>query len=161
MRVKSPYNKKCNRAYIVLFEQNVARRIRKCECASEFGFALLLRFVQLEAALKIIRYWERAKDGWPDRLDFLHANWKPLRDLKATDKSKYDTLIGAGGQSLREARNRIAHEGHCLDQKQYDSFASVADWALEKLKARVPPKHEMPKKVARINNRNVKIPKSS
>lgn len=55
------YSRKCDRAFALLSDAAIPARIKACERASEFGFALLLRFVQLEASLKILRYWERAK----------------------------------------------------------------------------------------------------
>jgi hypothetical protein len=85
-------------------------RVKACEGIDELGLSLLLHFVQLEAALKLLRYWRFTKDGWPDRLDFLNANWLPLRDLKAIDSQKYGLLIGAGGRSLIDLRNKIAHD---------------------------------------------------
>jgi len=60
-------------------------------------------------------------------LNFLQANWTPLRDLKASDPTKYASLIGAGGRSLREMRNRIAHEGHCFSESGYVALAGVAE----------------------------------
>lgn len=101
------------------------------------------------------------KYGWPDRLDFLQANWAPLRDLKASDPSKYASLIGAGGRSLGEMRNRIAHEGHCFDESEYVALASMADWALNALRARLPARHEVRTKVARVRNRPVKAKEPS
>ena len=105
---------KCKRAYEILTNTRWLGRIEQCEGISEFGFALLLHYVQLEAALKVIRYWDRIEDGWPDQVK-IHASWKPLRDLKALDKNKYDLVIGPGGASLREIRNRVAHEGMLID----------------------------------------------
>ncbi len=53
----------CDRAFGVLSDERLPRRVRSCERASEFGFALLLCYVQLEAALKLLRYWQMTKDG--------------------------------------------------------------------------------------------------
>lgn len=150
------FSPKCDRAFALLSDKHLGARVRTCERVSEFGFALLLRFVQLEAALKILRYWHRAKDGWPDTLSFLQANWTPLRDLKAADPLGYASLIGAGGQSLREMRNRIAHEGHSLEKSRYVALAGVADWALIALRARLPARHEMRSKISKLRNRTVK-----
>lgn len=81
----------------------------------------------------------------------------PLRDLKATDATRYNSLIGAGGNSLREMRNRIAHEAHSFNETEYHALVSVADWALIALRHRLPPKHEVGKKVARMRTRSVKV----
>lgn len=155
------FSPKCDRAFGVLSEERLPLRVRSCERASEFGFALLLRFVQLEAALKILRYWQMTKDGWPDRLDFLQANWTPLRDLKASDPARYASLIGAGGRSLREMRNRIAHEGHSFHESEYAALAGVAEWALIELRVRLPARHEVRTKVARVRSRPVKVKEPS
>ena len=150
------FSPKCERAFNLLEDETLPSRVRACERASEYGFALLLRFVQIEASLKILRYWQKAKDGWPDRLDFLRANWAPLRDLKAADPSKYDSVIGVGGRSLREMRNRIAHEAHTVAETEYRALAGVADWALVALRNRLPARQEARKKVARVRTRSVK-----
>lgn len=147
------YNKKCDRAFELLDDSGIKRRIKACAKSSEFGFAILLHFVQLEAALKIIRYWERATDGWPDNFGFLNANWGPLRDLKAEDRPKYDSLIGVGGNSLRKTRNQIAHEGCKLDQKQYETLACTASWALGRLRSRLPPKEGIKRKISGLKSR--------
>ena len=147
------FSPKCDRAFALLSDKHLGARVRACERASEFGFALLLRFVQIEAALKVLRYWQRAKDGWPDRLDFLKASWTPLRDLKAADSLSYASLIGAGGRSLREMRNRIAHEAHTLDHSQYIALAGVAEWALIALRTRLPGRPELRAKIARLRKR--------
>lgn len=155
------FNKKCDRAYRLLSDPRLPRRIEACERNAEYGFALLLRFIQLEAALKILRYWQMTKDGWPNRLCFLKASWTPLRDLRAADDVKYAILIGAGGGSLRDMRNRIAHEGHCFDKSEYAALAAVADWALAALRHRLPPKNVVREKVARLRTRRVKPKKAS
>lgn len=146
---------KCSRAYSVLQDDGLVSRVRACESVSEYGFALLLQFVRIEASLKVLRYWQNTKDGWPDRLDFLQANWAPLRDLKALNTKNYDFLIGVGGRSLLEMRNRIAHEGYWFNKDEYLSFAEVAVWALAMLKCRLPPKSEVAAKVERLRKRRV------
>ena len=149
------YNAKCERAFALLSDSSVPGRIRACKRASEYGFALLLSFAQIEASLKILRYWQRTKDGWPDRLDFLHASWAPLRDLKALDRIKYDSLIGVSGRSLRETRNRIAHEGHSIDHGEYLRLYSVAGWAMTAISVRLPERADVRKRVDRLRSRRV------
>jgi hypothetical protein len=148
-------NQKCKRAYNLIYDKNTKQRVQKCKSSLEFGFALLLQFVKLEATLKILRYWENSKDVWPDRLNFLHGNWRPLRDLKLNDPSKYDILIGTKGKKLINTRNLVAHECHNLCKKEYDQLAETVEWALKELIIRLPPKHEVPKKVARFKGRKV------
>lgn len=154
------FNKKCDRAFSLLSDTRWPRRIKACERGAEYGFALLLRFIQLEAALKVLRYWQRAKDRWPDRLCFFDARWTPLRDLKAENPARYAILIGAGGGSLREMRNRIAHEGHLFEKSEYAALAVVADWALAALRRRLPDKCEVREKVTRVQTRPVKSKKN-
>lgn len=151
-----PLNKKCKKAFEIISDEKFSSRIKYLERSQEFGFALLLKFIQIEASLKIIRYWEKTKDGWPDQLVFLRASWAPLRDLKATNPSNYDSLIGAGGNSLRELRNHIAHEGSCFDEMQYRVHEGVSNWALAELRNRLPAQHELKEKVSRLRARKVK-----
>lgn len=146
-------NKKYKRAFSLLSSNTFKSRINSLEHEFEFGFALLIRFVQLEASLKILRYWHDTKSGWPDKLTFLNANWKPLRDLKSEDHFKYNLVIGVGGNSLREIRNRIAHEGHNIDKMEYNSLSELTEWALTRLRDRLPPESQIPSKVARVSKR--------
>jgi len=153
-----PYNKKCERAFKMLVEDKneINIRIKKLENSEEYGFALLIHFIRIEAALKILRYGQYIKEGWPDTLKFLTANWAPLRDLKNIDPIKYKSIIGSGGSSLREKRNQIAHEGCNINEKEYGEFSQIAGWALEKLIDRLPPRHELRKKAGHITQ----IPKA-
>lgn len=141
---------KCERAFQLIRDPNFSNRIKLCESLGEYGFALLLHFVQLEASLKVLKYWHSTSDGWPDTLIFLRANWTPLRDLKALDPVKYDIIIGVSGRSLREMRNRIAHEGHNLSGTDYLTQAAVSKWAIKELSARLPSRPDMRKKVDRV-----------
>lgn len=141
---------KCERAFQLITDSDFPNRIKECESSGEYGFALLLHFVQLEASVKVLKYWHSTSDGWPDTLKFLRANWTPLRDLKALDPLKYDIIIGVGGRSLREMRNRIAHEGHNLSGTDYSIQAAVSKWAIKELSARLPSRQDMRKKVDRV-----------
>lgn len=143
-------SKKCVASYEILDSQNLKMRRNKLEGIEEFGFALLLQFVQLEAALKILRYWDRPSEGWPDRLDFIHANWKPLRDLKADDQKRYEFAIGSGGGSLRAPRNAIAHGGAVLERCEYERHLEAVIWAINLLKCRVPQKIDLQRKISPI-----------
>ena len=57
---------------------------------------------------------------------------------------------------IEKVRYRIAHEGHCFHESDYAALAGVAEWALIELRVRLPARHEVRTKVARVRNRPVK-----
>lgn len=95
----------------LLEDSSYKQRVGKLESIGERGFALILRWNQIETALKLIRYACYIKDGWPDKLDFLGTTWKPLQNLKMGDRAKYDLVLSFSSSSLWKTRNGIAHEG--------------------------------------------------
>lgn len=146
-------NKKAERAFEIISDKRYNLRTKALQRADERGFALLTKFAQLEACLKLLRFWYFCKDGWPDQLDFVDARWSPLRDLRNLNPAGYALLIGVGGRSLTGTRNRIAHEACNLTPDEYSMLAQVADWAVSELQRRLPTPPELRAKVSRIKRR--------
>lgn len=115
----------------------------------ERGFALILYWNQIEAALKLARY-EYEIEKWPDKLDFIHANWAPLKRLKNDSSSNYDLIFGTAGTSLINRRNDVAHEGLNLSDGEYEKYLELARWGILSLEKEVPKVEQLREKKRRL-----------
>lgn len=141
---------KCKQAFKILNDNSWNGRIDKGVNISEYGFALLLHFVQIEAAIKLTQYFQKVEDGWPNQLK-INAGCEPFRELKASDAKRYEKVIGVGGKSMRDMRNKFAHEGMTWSKKEYYSIAEDAIWALEYLKKRTPSEMDIRPQISKYN----------
>jgi hypothetical protein len=116
------------------------QRAEKLASFDERGFALMLYWNQIEAALKVIRYEHFIKKGWPDHLDFLGTTWKPLQELKKENDHDYQLTLGNPNRSksLYATRNGIAHEGRNVHIDDYKKYVEAASWTIRELKQRIP-----------------------
>ncbi|AXQ15856.1 hypothetical protein KE622_12650 [Shewanella algae] len=60
----------------------------------EPGFALLLLWCEIEQMLKLLRYFDKIKDDWPEKLNFIRSSWGPLRRIKGIDAEAYTVVLG-------------------------------------------------------------------
>ncbi len=135
---------------IRLLEQTIYKqRAAKLEKNGEWGFALILYWCQIEAALKLTRYGYNI-EKWPDKLDFLNANWGPLKRLKRDSSTDYDLIFGTAGTSLLNRRNGIAHEGLNLSAVEYNKYLDLARWAILKMEKEVPKVEKLREKSAAL-----------
>lgn len=72
-------NKKAVSAIECIENTNFTQRTKQLESIGEWGFAILLYWNQIEMALKVIRYGDSIKDGWPDKLN---SRWRMIQHLK-------------------------------------------------------------------------------
>ncbi len=104
----------------------------------EPGFGLLLLWCQIEMMLKLIRYYDKIKDGWPDKLCFINAKWSPLSRIKGINKGSYENILGSKSSSLWKYRNRIAHTGKTIEKAQADKYWKDAMFVLERISEHLP-----------------------
>lgn len=121
----------------VLSDNAIEKRIKQLEAIEERGFALLLSWNQIETALKLMRYEEAIKDGWPETLRFL-STWTPLHAMKKISPEKYGLVLGSSTCSLWKTRNRIAHEGHNVPVDNYREYLVAALWVISELQKQIP-----------------------
>lgn len=122
----------------LLGDTSYKNRAKQLEAIGERGFALILYWNQIEAALKLMRYSFRIEDGWPDKLDFIRVNWTPLNQLKLNNAEEYESVLGLANSSLKNKRNEIVHEGKVLLDVDYDGYIKSAQWAIASLQMKVP-----------------------
>ena len=125
------------------------RRVIALEKIEEKGFALILYWNQIEAALKLARYGYDI-EKWPDRLNFLRANWGPLKRLKKISASKYDQIFGTTVSTLKMCRNDVVHTGLELSEIEYEKYRELAKWAIANLEKEVPKAEQLLVKKRRL-----------
>lgn len=124
------------------------QRANALEKIDERGFALILYWNQIEAALKLTRYGYDI-ERWPDKLDFLRSNWGPLKRLKNDSSANYDLIFGPAGTSLKNRRNDVVHEGIKLSEVEYSKYLALAQWAILSLEKEVPKVEQLREKKRR------------
>lgn len=125
-------------AFKLINDTSFKSRAEKLVLIEERGFALILYWNQIEAALKLMRYDYKIKDGWPDKLTLLSTTWKPLMCLKRDNPTKYELILSSSSSSLWKVRNEIAHEGHNVSVAEYSKYVEAALWVISELKMRTP-----------------------
>lgn len=110
-------------------------KLRSCAFMEigEFGFSLILYWNQIESLIKVIRYYDRISEGWPDNLDFLRASWKPLKELRSEDLDNYQLVFGKEVSCLYGLRNSIAHESKNVSIDEHDKLIYAARWVISNL----------------------------
>lgn len=129
-------------------------RAKKLESIGEFGFAIIFYWNQIEASLKLIRYGDSIKEGWPDRLD---RRWRTLQRLKSDHLEKYDLVLGSSSGSLWKTRNGIVHEGHNVADAIYRKYVEAALWLLEELQQTIPSLEQLKETKHRSDSQRTRI----
>lgn len=111
-------------------QQIYKQRFSELVKIGEFGFALMLLWNQIESAIKLVRYYDRISDGWPDNLDFLRASWKPLKELRNKDPNSYRLIFGKEVTCLYGLRNLIAHESKNVSISEFNGLINAARWVI-------------------------------
>lgn len=127
--------RKAHDAILLTEDSKYKQRAIKLESIGERGFALILHWNQIESALKLIRYGDSIKNGWPDKLD---RKWKSIQNLKKDNPPSYELVLGSSNKSLWKIRNGIAHEGRNMPADDYGKYVEGAMWAIAKLKQEIP-----------------------
>jgi hypothetical protein len=142
---------KAYRAYLQIQDTSYKNRVANLEMLGEFGFAFILYWNQIESAVKLARYGFDVS-VWPDKLDFLNANWGPLKRLKADNNTYYESVFGKGSKSLRIQRNAIVHEGALPSDLDYQRYIVLSRWAIENLQKEVPKREKLIEKKRRMES---------
>ncbi len=121
-------NDKAKRAYKILGEDNSYKiRIQNLVKAEEYGFAILIIWNRIEITLKILKYYD-LEPIFPDKLDFIHGNWKILRNVKLFNIDCYNKIINRNdSKSLWKLRDRIAHASYNIDKNSFEEYKTHAN----------------------------------
>jgi len=158
--MRTKLSQKAYDAVKLIEDSSYKKRAKNLESIEERGFALILYWNQIEAALKIIRYGYSIKDGWPDKLSFIGTTWKPLQTMKKDNLLNYELVFGKSNNSLWETRNGIAHEGRNVPVESYSKYIDAALWVIYELKQMIPSVERLREKkrrsdaqLAKLNNK--------
>lgn len=114
------------------------RRGTQLASIGECGFALMIYWNQIEIALKLIKYYEHVKDGWPETLKFVCGTWKPIQTLKGINSTNCELVFSCSVDSLWKTRNGIAHEGRNVPSDRYCQYLEAAIWVIAELQKQIP-----------------------
>lgn len=123
----------------------------------EPGFGLLLLWNVIELQLKLIRYHDKIKEGWPIKLVFIQRNWTPLKRLSEQDGTKYNNILGSQKNSLRKLRDEIAHTGKYIDKGTADTYWEDALFVIDCLQTTLPTRDSILEKKKRSDAQVNKI----
>jgi hypothetical protein len=143
-------NDKAKKAYKILGEDNSYKiRIQNLVKTEEFGFAILILWNRIEITLKILKYYD-LEPIFPDKLDFIHGNWKILRNVKLFNIDCYNKIINRNdSKSLWKLRDRIAHASYNIDKNSFEEYKTLANQFLTIISQNLLPVGEKSKKKAK------------
>jgi hypothetical protein len=125
-------------------------RVNKLWEAEEYAFALLVLWCQIETRLKLIRYHDKIKDDWPDKLNFIRRTWGPLKRLAEENQDHYVQSF-EGNNSMWKLRDQIAHTAIQIEKTQAEPLRSASEWTLAKLDSIKPTKDALLQKKRNSN----------
>lgn len=120
-------------------------RALKLQRVDEYSFALLILWNRIEALVKLVRYHDRIKEGWPDELHFMRASWSPLKRLKDENPDFYSTVF-SGDQCLWKLRNKIAHSNLELTRSTANTLEIAGGWVCSALTSICPSRESLIRK---------------
>ena len=153
---KTVLSPKAYDAYRLMADSEYKSRAENLANISEYGFAALCFWNQVEVHLKLVRYGDRVVDGWPDRLDFVGLKWKIIKEVEALAPEDYSRVLANHPQSLRKKRDLIAHQSCKITKEEYFGFRSSSLQILRCLADKVIPKEKVLDKKKKINSRGAR-----
>ena len=124
-------------AFTALADDRLVQRANKLK-NFEPTFGLLLLWNLIELQLKVIRYNDKIKNGWPDKLNFITSSWSPLKRIKGIDKNKYINVLGSQNTSLWKIRNQVAHTGYEIKKADAEQYWENATFMIARLAEHLP-----------------------
>jgi len=125
--------------------EDAQQRVQRLWDIHEYSLGLLVIWRRAESLLKLIRYYDRIKDGWPDDLNFIIRTWRPLARIYAIDPRKYNEAL-AGGKCLRAIRNQIVHADLRLDVEAATALRDAGEWLVVQLRSLAPDRESLRRK---------------
>ncbi len=126
---------RANQAFKILQDNRFHERCHNMETNGEYALALLLLWVRIEILLKLLKYYDKMEQGWPENLKGIDKRWKPLKELSHESGAHYEKILNhKNKESLRKVRNQIVHQGDELTETQYRQYKEMATWVYKKLR---------------------------
>ena len=122
-------------------------RIQQLWEHQEYSFAVLIVWFRVEALLKLIRFHDFIKEGWPNDLSFATKRWLRMKDLEAVDPVAF-RFVFQEAKSLRQSRNLIAHTGYRLEAEMAAPLGFYGEVVVAHLEAIAPNRESLFRKLA-------------
>lgn len=139
-------NDRAKKAYRIIEEGNGYKtRMQNLERIEEYGFAILILWNRIEVTLKLLKYYD-VTPNFPDKLDFIHGNWKILKNVKVYCPECYSKIIDRNNsKSLWKLRDRIAHGSSNLNKNSFEEYKIFASQFLAMISQNLLPIANIPK----------------
>ncbi len=136
MAKMSKLHKEADESFKLLKEQKYEIRSTNIfDC--EPSLAVFLLWCNIEVLLRLHKYYHKIQEPWPDKLSFIHANWKPLKHIKGINVDAYNAIF-VGPKSLWKIRNKIAHTGKFIEKHEVMHFVEYAKFVIDCLNSVLP-----------------------
>lgn len=115
-------------AFKILKSNTLNKRSADLQSIGDYSLSLLMIWIEIEALLKLLRYYDKISDEYPKDLKFINKNWRILKHIYNADNKKYDLILGKNSNSLRSIRNDIVHNGLSINKIVHDKYFETAKW---------------------------------
>ena len=141
---------KAKKAHKILGEgTSYKTRMQNIEKEEEYGFSILILWNRIEVTLKLLKYYDKISI-FPDKLDFIHVNWKILRNVKEYNAACYNKIIDRNNsKSLWNIRDRIVHASLNIDKISFEEYKTNANIFLSVISQNILPVTTLSKKKKR------------
>ena len=124
-----------------VYDSSFKKRTAKLEDVQEFSFSILLYWNQIEALIKLLKYYKNIDMEYPDKLNFINRSWGILKKLHKANSNHYIIIFDDGkktSNSLWGTRDRITHANHIVTEIEYSQFKISAIWVFNQLFTNMP-----------------------
>ncbi|OQK17586.1 hypothetical protein AU255_06865 [Methyloprofundus sedimenti] len=119
-----------------VYDPSFKIRTKKLEDIQEYSFSILLYWNQIESLIKLLKYYKKIDEEYPDKLNFINRSWGILKNLHQANSNNYIIIFADGkktSESLWGTRDRIAHASHIVTKEEYNQFKESAIWVFSQL----------------------------
>jgi hypothetical protein len=132
---------KVTKAFENIYDPQYKNRIKKLEKVDEYSFAILIYWNIVEALLKVLKYYDKIDQEYPDKLNFISRRWRILKYPSINNSEYYKLILGSGKKTancLWGIRDRIVHANHEIEEDKYKSLKEAVIWLIGALRTNLP-----------------------
>jgi len=139
-------------AFKVVKNNELNKRRLAQHSIGDYSLSLLLIWIEIETILKLLRYYEKMANGYPNNLSFINRNWLVLKNIYNANNNKYELVLGHKSTSLRKIRNEIVHNGLIMSKDEHNKYYEAAKWMRDMLLEQLQPQEVYLSRRRRLKN---------
>lgn len=124
-----------------VYDTSFKIRTQNLENITELSFSILLYWNQVEALIKLLKYYKNIDEAYPDKLNFINRSWGILKNLNDASNNNYIVVFGDGkktSECLWGTRDRITHASYVVTEKEFSQYKKSAAWVFNQLFTNMP-----------------------